>query len=452
MFITKNVTLKKSLQYQEGMIMQNTDKALILSNASEIFTLRTRTNTSHLRMSDLEVVLIKNGSLIIQNGLISEILDYPISESNSPISESTILNITGKTIIPGFVDSHTHLSFAGDRENELDMKLQGKSYLEILEQGGGIMRTVKATRAASLRELVEKGEENTETMLRHGTTTIEAKSGYGLDVECEIKQLKAFRELNELRYTSVIPTYLGAHAFPPEFANQKEKYIDLIIEEAIPQISKSRLATFIDVFCEKGVFSIDESREILLAGKKNGLHPKIHADEIERTGGAQLAAEVGAISADHLLTTDDDGFKALADKGVIPVLLPGTPFSLMKNEYPPARQMIDDFDLPVALATDLNPNCYCHSMLQIITLACFTMQVTPIEAVIASTFNSAAAIGLQQYIGSIEKGKKADLVVLNATNSTFIPYKFGSASLIDMVIKSGEIVAANAPALLSVKK
>ncbi|MFX1504947.1 MAG: imidazolonepropionase [Promethearchaeota archaeon] len=429
--------------------MENTDKSLILSNASEIFTLRTRTYNSHLRMSDLEVVLIKNGSLIIQNGIISHILDYPISKSNSPISESAIVDIAGKTVIPGFVDSHTHLSFAGDRENELDMKLQGKSYLEILEQGGGIMRTVRATRAASLRELVEKGEENTEIMLKHGTTTIEAKSGYGLDVETEIKQLKAFRELNGLKHISVIPTYLGAHAFPPEFSNQKEKYIDLIIEEAIPQITQNRLATFIDVFCEKGVFSIDESREILLVGKKWGLQPKIHADEIVRTGGAQLAAEVGAISADHLLTTDDDGFKSLADAGVIPILLPGTPFSLMKNEYPPARRMIDEFDLPVALATDLNPNCYCHSMLQIITLACFTMQMTPIEALIASTLNSAAAIGLQRYIGSIEEGKRADLVVLNANNSTFIPYKFGTASLIDMVIKNGKIVAANTPALIS---
>ncbi|MFW9904216.1 MAG: imidazolonepropionase [Candidatus Thorarchaeota archaeon] len=431
--------------------MQDTHRALILSNASEIFTLRTRTCTSRLRMSDLEVVLVKNGSLIIQNGIISDILDYPISESNSPISESTIVDITGKTIIPGFIDSHTHLSFAGDRENELDMKLRGKSYLEILEQGGGILRTVKATRTASLKELVEKGEENTEIMLKHGTTTIEAKSGYGLDVESEIKQLKAFRALDKLRYTSIIPTYLGAHAFPPEFLNQKEKYIDLIIEEAIPQISKSQLATFIDVFCEKGVFSIDESREILLAGKEQGLQPKIHADEIERTGGAQLAAEVGAISADHLLTTDDDGFKSLADAGVIPVLLPGTPFSLMKKEYPPARRMIDEFDLPIALATDLNPNCYCYSMLQIITLACFTMQMTPIEALIASTHNSAAAIGLQRNIGSIEEGKRADLVVLNATNSTFIPYKFGSASLIDTVIKNGEIVAANTPALVSLK-
>lgn len=431
--------------------MQNADRALILSNASEIVTLRSGTYSSHLRMSDLEVILIENGSLIIQNGIISDILDYPISKSNSPISNPSIVDVTGKTIIPGFVDSHTHLSFAGDREDELEMKLKGKSYLEILKQGGGIMKTVKATRAASLKKLVERGAENANIMLKHGTTTIEAKSGYGLDIESEIKQLRAFQELNNVSCTSIIPTYLGAHALPPEFSNNKEKYIDLIIEEAIPQISKSHLATFIDVFCEKGVFSIDESRKILLAGKKEGLQPKIHADEIVRTGGAQLAAEVGAISADHLLTTDDDGFRALAEAGVIPVLLPGTPFSLMKKEYPQARRMIDEFDLPVALATDLNPNCFCHSMLQIITLACFTMRMTPAEALIASTLNSAAAIGLQQNIGSIEVGKQADLVVLNAGNSMFIPYKFGTASLIDMVIKSGEVVAANTPALVSLK-
>ncbi|MFX0123829.1 MAG: imidazolonepropionase [Candidatus Hodarchaeota archaeon] len=429
--------------------MQNAYRALIFTNASEIFALRTRTYTSHLRMSDLELILIKNGSLIIQNGIISDILDYKVTKSNSPVSEPFIVDVTGKTIIPGFVDSHTHLSFAGDREDELNMKLQGKSYLEILKQGGGIMRTVKATRAASLRKLVERGQENASIMLKHGTTTIEAKSGYGLDIKGEITQLKAFRELNNMRWTSIIPTYLGAHAIPPEFLDQKEKYIDLIIEEAIPQVAKSRLATFIDVFCEKGVFSVDESREILLAGKKKGLQPKLHADEIVRTGGAQLAAEVGAISADHLLRTDNDGFRALADAGVIPVLLPGTPFSLMKKEYPPARRMIDEFDLPVALATDLNPNCFCHSMLQIITLACFTMRMTPKEALIASTFNSAAAVGLQQNIGSIEVGKQADLVVLNASNSMHIPYKFGNASLIDMVIKKGEIVAANAPAIIS---
>jgi len=429
--------------------MPNADRSLILSNASEIVVFKTGTYSSHLQMSDLEVIAIKNGSLIIQNGIISDILDYPISKSNSPISESSIVDITGKTLIPGFVDSHTHLSFAGDREDELNMKLQGKTYLEILNQGGGIMRTVKATRAASLGDLVTHGEKNAEIMLKHGTTTIEAKSGYGLDIESEIKQLKAFRELNNLRYTTVIPTYLGAHALPPEFSNKREKFIDLIIEEAIPQISKSHLANFIDVFCEKGVFTIDESREILLAGKKQGLQPKIHADEIVRTGGAQLAAEVGAISADHLLKTNDDGFRALAEARVIPVLLPGTPFSLMINDYPPARRMIDEFDLPVALATDLNPNCYCHSMLQVITLACFTMRMTPIEALIASTINSAAAIGLEDSIGSIEEGKQADLVVLNDRNFKFIPYKFGTASLVDMVIKNGEVVAANTPALIS---
>lgn len=422
---------------------------MIISNASEIVTLRSKGSTSHLRMSDQELILIKNGSLIIQNGKITDILDYPVSDSTFSISEPfTLVDATKKTVIPGLVDSHTHLSFAGNREDELEMKLQGLTYLEILKQGGGIMRTVKATRKAYLEDLVVRGKENADIMLKHGTTTIEAKSGYGLDLENEIKQLEALRILNKKCYSSVIPTYLGAHALPPEYSNQKEKYINLMIQEVIPKISKNHLAKFIDVFCEKGVYSIEESRDILLAGKKEGLRPKIHADEIVRTGGAQLAAEVGAISADHLLMTDEDGFRALGNAGVIPVLLPGTPFSLMKKEYPPARQMIDKFDLPVALATDLNPNCFCHSMLQIITLACFNMQMTPAEALIAATSNSAAAIGLREEIGSIEVGKQADLVILNSLNYKYIPYMFGSASLINTVIKNGKVVATNTPALV----
>ncbi|UCG90796.1 MAG: imidazolonepropionase [Candidatus Heimdallarchaeota archaeon] len=433
--------------------MQTANKSLIISNANEIVTLRSKGSTSPLRMSDQELILINNGSLIIQDGKITDILDYPVSNSNSPISEPfTFLDATKKTVIPGLVDSHTHVSFAGNREDELEMKLQGLTYLEILKQGGGIMRTVNATRKASLEELVKRGKENADIMLKHGTTTIEAKSGYGLDKENEIKQLKALRKLNQNCFSSVISTYLGAHALPPEYSNQREKYIDLIIQEVIPEISKNHLARFIDVFCEKGVYSIEESREILLAGKRGGLRPKIHADEIVQTGGAQLAAEVGAISADHLLMTDDDGFRALADAGVIPVLLPGTPFSLMKNEYPLARRMIDEFDLPVALATDLNPNCFCHSMLQIITLACFNMQMLPMEALLAATSNSAAAIGLQKNIGSIEVGNQADLVVLNAPNYNYIPYKFGSASLINTVIKNGRIVAANNPALVTTRE
>lgn len=433
--------------------MQLTNKPLILSNANEIVALKSKDSKSKLWMSNQELILISNGSLIIQNGKISDILDYPVTQANSPISEPYILmDVTDKTIIPGLVDSHTHICFAGDREDELEMKLKGLSYLEILKRGGGIIRTVKATRKASLEELIEIGKKNANIMFRHGTTTIEAKSGYGLDTKSEIKQLETIRELNKACFNTIIPTYLGAHAIPPEFSNNRDGYIDLIINEAIPQISKKRLAKFIDVFCEEEVFSITETREILLAGKKNGLQPKIHADEIARTGGAQLAAEVEAISADHLLMTDDDGFQALADAGVIPVLLPGTTFSLMKNKHPNARHMIDKFDLPVALATDLNPNCFCYSMLQIITLACFLMQMTPAEALIAATSNSAAAIGLNQNIGSIKIGKQADLVVLNAPNFKYIPYKFGSASLIDAVIKQGEVVTTNRPALVEINK
>jgi imidazolonepropionase len=271
-------------------------------------------------------------------------------------------------------------------------------------------------------------------MISHGTTTCEAKSGYGLDTETELKMLKIQKELNEVHCVDIVSTFLGAHAIPKE--HSADGYVDIIIGEMLPQVKG--LAMFCDVFCEKGVFTIEQSRRILEAGKKYGLIPKIHADEIVDTGGASLAAEIGAISADHLLMSSDKGINEMARKGVIGVMLPGTPFSLMQDNYAPARKMIDS-GVPIALATDLNPNCWVENMQFMIQLGCFNMKMTPAEAVTAATFNAACAIGVNDTVGNLEEGKKADVIILDCPNHKSIPYHFG-VNLVETVIKNGKII------------
>jgi len=271
-------------------------------------------------------------------------------------------------------------------------------------------------------------------MLSYGTTTCEAKSGYGLDTKTELKILKTQKKLNETHEIDIVSTFLGAHAIPKEY--DAYEYADIIIDEMLPKTKG--LARFCDVFCEKGVFTVEQSRKILKAGKTHGLIPKIHADEIFNTGGAELAAEVGAISADHLLMSSDDGLKQMANKGVIGVLLPGTPFSLMLERYASGRKIID-MGVPVALATDINPNCWTENMQFIIQLACLNMKMTPAEAITASTFNAACAIGLNDTVGSLEKGKQADIILLDCPNHRFIPYRYG-VNLVEKVIKKGAFI------------
>jgi imidazolonepropionase len=271
-------------------------------------------------------------------------------------------------------------------------------------------------------------------MLRYGTTTCETKTGYGLDVKNELKLLKVQRSLYETHPMDLVSTFLGAHAIPKEM--DAEQYITCIIEEMLPKTQG--LAQFCDVFCEKGIFSVAQSKKILLAGKRYGLQPKIHADEIVNTGGALLASKIGAISADHLLQSSYAGLRALAKNRIVGVLLPGTPFCLMMEHYAPARKMIDG-GVPVALATDLNPNCWTENMQMIIQLACLKMQMTPAEAIVASTFNAACAIGMQQYIGSLEVGKHADIIILDCPNHQFLPYHFG-VNLVQTVVKRGVVL------------
>jgi imidazolonepropionase len=314
------------------------------------------------------------------------------------------------------------------------MKLKGLSYIDILESGGGIYYTVDKTRKSTINSLIKESKIRLNNMLKYGTTTCEGKSGYGLNTETELKILKIQKILNDSHPMDIISTFLGAHAIPKEY--NVDEYIEIIINDMIPNVSS--YVKFCDVFCEKNVFSISQSRKILNAGKKQGLIPKIHADEIIDTGGASLAAELNAISADHLLRSSKDGLKLMAEKGIIGVLLPATPFSLMMNEYANARNMID-IGIPISIATDLNPNCWTESMQFIIQLACLKMKMTPAEAITAATYNGACAIGLNDRIGSLEIGKKADVIILDCPNYIFIPYHFG-INLVDKIIKNGKII------------
>ena len=397
---------------------------IFIKNANELITLK-GPNKPRTKKEMNNLSIIHKGSIAIKNGKIFDV------GKNLKYTAETVIDATGKTVMPGFVDPHTHLVFSGSREFELDMKLRGFSYMNILKKGGGIFYTVTETRKASEASLIEQSKKRLDNMLKHGTTTCEAKSGYGLDTETEIKILKINEKLNKKHPVDIVSTFLGAHAVPEEYS--ADEYVDIIIDEMISKVKG--LASFCDVFCEKDVFTVEQSKKILDAGKKHGLTPKIHADEIVDTGGAALAAEVGAISADHLLHSNEQGIKQMIKQGVVGVLLPGTPFTLMMKEYADARKMIN-MGLPIALATDLNPNCWIENMQFIIQLACYNMKMTPAEAITASTFNAACAIGLNAKIGSLEIGKQADIIVLDCPSHLFIPYHIG-VNLVNTVIKNG---------------
>lgn len=400
---------------------------ILIKNASELITLK-GPNCPRKKGLIGELSIIKNGSIAVRD---SKIIDVG---KNLEYRANKIIDASGKVVMPGFVDPHTHVVFAGSREFELDMKLKGLSYMDILKKGGGIFYTVNETRKATKENLYTQSKKRLDSMLLHGTTTCEAKSGYGLDTKTEIKILKIQKRLNDVHNIDITSTFLGAHVVPKE--HNTDEYVDIIINDMFPKLNG--LARFCDVFCEKNVFTVEHSRRILNSGKEYDLIPKIHADEIVDTGGASLAAEVDAISADHLLMSSDEGYKEMANKGVIGVLLPGTPFSLMQQTYAPARKIIE-LGVPVALATDLNPNCWTENMQFVIQLACLNMSMTPAEAINAATFNAACAIGQNSNIGSLEKGKQADIIILNCQNHKFIPYHFG-VNLVKTVIKNGRIV------------
>ena len=372
------------------------------------------------------VQTLENAWLLEQNGTVAA-----IGTGNPPAADEAI-DCGGKLVTPGLVDCHTHLVFGGWREHELAMKLQGKTYLEILAAGGGILSTVRETRKASEDALYEKTCGLLSEMLAHGTTALEIKSGYGLDLETEQKQLRVIRRIKE-RFSDVAATFLGAHAFPEGMDH--ETYVEWLCQEAIPAIAEDGLAEFCDVFCDDGVFTAEQSERILNAGKRYGLTPKMHADEIKEIGGTQAAARVGAISCDHLSETSAEGIQALRDGGVIAVMLPATSFYL-KKPYGDFRGMIDA-GVPVAVATDMNPGSTPNLSLPFaMTAGCLYGRLTPEEILTAATLNGAAAIGMADRLGTLEPGKQADLVVWDAANLDQLIYRYGT-NRAAMVFKRG---------------
>ncbi|HIX65701.1 MAG TPA: imidazolonepropionase [Candidatus Anaerotruncus excrementipullorum] len=352
-----------------------------------------------------------------------------------PAPGAARLDAGGRLATPGLVDAHTHLIFGGWRQNELALKLHGVPYLDILAQGGGILSTVQATRAASQQQLEEKAARALDEMFSFGTTTCEAKSGYGLSTQEECKQLRAIRALDERYPVDLVSTFLGAHALPQEYRDRRGEYLRLLCEEMIPAVAAEGLAEFCDVFCETGVFTAEESREILLCGRRHGLRPKIHADEIDPIGGSQLAGEVGAISAEHLIVCPPQGISSMARAGTVACLLPATSFYLGAS-FAPARQMIDA-GVPVAMATDFNPgSCPCLNLQLVMNLGCLKYRLTPEEVLTAVTLNGAAAIGRAQTVGSLEPGKLGDLVLWEAADLEYLCYRLGS-NLVHTVIKRG---------------
>jgi imidazolonepropionase len=411
-----------------------TEIDLIIKNAEELLTL----SLSSREESGLGI--IRNGAVAIKEGRI-----FWIGKTEE-LSEKLFLNrkgreidATGKVVMPGLIDAHTHLIFAGSRENEFEQRIQGLSYLEIAEKGGGILSTVEATRKASFDELFLLGKKRLDRMLSKGVTTLEAKSGYGLSLQDELKILKVMKALQENHPIEIVPTFLGAHTVPREFRDARTRYIDLLNKEMIPKVAQERLAEFCDVFCEEKAFTVEESKKILETGKQYGLKPKIHADQLSPGGGAELAAEVGAFSADHLEHVSQEGIKKMAEKGVTAVLLPGASFFLSMKKYPPARDMIEQ-GVPVSLATDLNPgSSMTESLPLMMTMGCTMFKMTPKEVIQATTVHAARSIGREKEIGSLEVGKQADILLLDIPNYRYLPYHFG-VDHVTCVIKKGKVV------------
>ncbi len=410
---------------------------LLIEGASELAT-----PISNPDFSPAEFSTTRNGSVAAHGGKIVAVGDGATVRSQVQlVPDATVINAAGQTLTPGLVDCHTHPVFSRTREDEFEMRIKGQSYEEIAKAGGGILSSVRHLRQTTKADLVESALPRMDTFLSLGTTTIEAKSGYGLTLADEVKMLEVIAELNRVHPIDLVPTFLGAHEIPDEFRSNRKGYIDLVTHEMLPAVKQRELAVFCDVFCESHVFSVAEAKQILLAARELGFGLKTHAEQLSRIGGTMMAAELGAISADHLDYTTPEDWNAMLQAKVVPVLLPAAVFFLGKSKYADAKAMLRS-GLPLALATDLNPgSAMTESLPMVMTLACLQMGLTPSEAITAATYHAALALGSGNFLGSIEVGKKADLVLWGAENHRHIPYHFG-VSLVKTVIKSGKVVRA----------
>ena len=411
------------------------EKKLII-HASELVTCKGNTPKYGSQMQDIGI--IKNGAVYIEDGSIVETGDTESLFNKYCSQVSELIDAENCAVLPGFVDPHTHFIFGGYRAEEFSRRLRGDSYMSIREDGGGINATVLATRNASLEELKREGADRLKTMLEFGVTTVEGKSGYGLDMDTELRQLRAMKELDDEQPVEIVRTFLGAHDIPPEYKGNNKGFLEFLTDQVMPVVKAEKLAEFADIFTEKGVFSIEESEWYLTKAKEQGFGLKIHADEMNDLGGARLAAELECTSADHLLKANDKGSAALRDNNTVAVLLPATAFCL-KEEYADGRKMIDA-GCAVALGSDLNPgSCFTNSIPLLIALSCIYMHMTIEESITALTINAAAAIGRSDKIGSIEAGKQADIVILKYPSIYYIPYNTG-VNTVKAVYKKGRRV------------
>lgn len=401
-------------------------KPIWIKHAAQLATLASDVKGPRSKEAMSELGLIEDGSLWIEDGVIQAVGTTKGLEARyaDKLHEAEIIDATNHLVTPGLVDPHTHVVYGGSREREFEMRLEGATYMDIMNAGGGIHATTRMTREATEDELIEQTTRRLDSFLAHGVTTVEGKSGYGMDMQTELKQLRVMKKLQNQHPIDLVPTFMGAHAVPPEYKGREDEFVDHLINDMLPVVAKEKLAEFNDVFCEKGVYTPVQSERILEAGKRLGLIPKIHADEIVPYGGAELAAKVGAISAEHLLKASDEGIKAMAKSGTIACLLPATALYL-REAAAAGRKMIDE-GVAVAISTDCNPGSSpTTSMPLVMNLACILMRLTPAEALTAATYNAAHAINRQKQVGSLEVGKQADFVLWNVKNYQELQYLFG---------------------------
>ncbi len=413
---------------------------LLLKNIAQIITLRGKPAPRRGQdMSDLGI--IENGSIIIRAEHIDWVgptRDLPVHVPGVRYETLDCLGI-GLVALPGFVDGHTHPIFAGTRAEEYSLRARGRTYQEIAAAGGGIRASVRQLRAATLPQLVKGAERYLYQFLAHGTTAIEAKSGYGLSLEDELKSLRAMAQLRAHNRLEIFPTFMGAHDVPDECRANRDEYVRLLVEEMIPLVAHEGLAQFCDVFCDEGYFTVDEARRILQAARTAGLGLRVHAEELAHSGGARLAAELRAESADHLEWLEEEDIIPLKNSGTVATLLPGTAFNLGLTRYPPARKLIDS-GVPVALGTDFNPgSCFTLNMQLILSIACSQMHMTPEEVITAATINGAFSLGAADRLGTIEVGKQADIVLMDVSDYRELPYFFGLNHCV-VTIKKGKVI------------